>query len=75
MSNYEELLRTAKEHWEEFTTGKRRRIAFQSGGPSSILNARNGESANQEGVDMKGNPIWRGSGSVVNYVPAWERNF
>ena len=23
----------------------------------------------------KSNPAWKGSGNVVNYVPAWERNF
>ena len=28
-----------------------------------------------EALDANGKPVWRGSGSVVNYVPAWEKNF
>ncbi len=26
-------------------------------------------------LDANGKPIWKGSGNVVNYMPAWERNF
>ena len=39
------------------------------------MNERNKDVANQAGTDEEGKKIWRGSGSVVNYVPAWERNF
>lgn len=28
-----------------------------------------------EAYDANGKPIWRGSGTVVNYMPAWERKF
>jgi len=76
MFNYDQLLQAAQENWEDFTTGKRRK--FQSGVNSS-LNAKNSElnkdTPYPETFDANGKPIWKGSGTVVNYVPAWERKF
>ena len=33
------------------------------------------EASAPEAFDSNGKPIWRGSGTVVNYMPAWERKF
>lgn len=79
MAAYEEQLRAAQEDWEDFTTGKRRKFttgtaatqqAKHTGDPKDI-----GAGGQQDGVDANGKPVWKGSGNVVNYVPAWERNF
>ena len=75
MTQYEELLQASHECWEDFTTGRRRK-------PNAAANAAQGSGARPvEGkeavdtIDANGKPIWKGSGTVVNYVPAWERNF
>lgn len=77
MYNYDQLLQASLENWEDFTTGRRRK--FQSGANSSLNNRNNPDGSNNPGqpetVDSNGKPIWRGSGTVVNYVPAWERKF
>ena len=76
MANYDLLLEAAQENWEDFTTGKRRK---NQRGASSSMNNKHSKGTEEEQVpeafDSNGKPIWRGSGTVVNYMPAWERKF
>ena len=77
MENYQELLTASQENWEDFTTGKRRK---PQGGPDGPIqnNKFSGDPKDigaQQTLDANGKVIWKGSGTVVNYMPAWERKF
>mmetsp|Transcript_4609 Transcript_4609/g.5679 ORF Transcript_4609/g.5679 Transcript_4609/m.5679 type:complete len:122 (-) Transcript_4609:1930-2295(-) len=74
MAKYESLLQASHECWEDFTTGRRRRQnAINQAQNSAVRPVEAKELADT--LDASGKPIWKGSGTVVSYVPAWERNF
>ena len=70
------MLEASAENWEDFTTGRRRKINQTStnwNGDGDDPGAFTNRGIQQ--VDSNGKPIWRASGVVRNYVPAWERSF
>lgn len=84
MANYDTLLQASHENWEDFTSGRRRKYTIPNNNVAGVQNntANDGGVASSKdagAVDSidpnKSNPAWKGSGHVVNYVPAWERNF
>lgn len=76
-NKYERLLESSNEHWEDFTTGRKRKNNQTSTNWHDGGNDEPGGFTHRQlqHLDSNGKPIWKGSGTVKNYVPAWERSF
>ena len=74
MENYEKLQHASLENWEDFTTGRRRKHVVNTSNAAAGKTPLEGKEA-VDTLDANGKPIWKASGTVVNYMPAWERNF
>ena len=75
MENYEKLLKGSQECWEQFTTGKRGRKPQHSGANATMNNKESMRDMRADALGADGKPVWRGSGSVANYMPTWEKNY
>ena len=71
MEEYRKFLVTSHEVWEDFTTGRRRK----NNQSATNWNNEPGAFTNRQFENSDGKPIWKGSGVVKDYVPAWERSF
>lgn len=70
---YKRFLETSHEVWEDFTTGRRRKNNHNQ--TSTNWNNEPGTLTQRQLENSEGKPIWKGSGTVKDYVPAWERSF
>ena len=75
MENYDRLLKASQECWEQFTTGKRGRKPQNSGANATMNNKESMRDMRADALGADGKPVWRGSGSVANYMPTWEKNY